>query len=64
MPYYARDPQDLIRENVSLREKERSLRETRAHRAAQNERLKIELEECKSRFRTALCNGSATWLDA
>jgi hypothetical protein len=64
VPYYARDPQGLVRENLSLREMERSLREARAIRAAQNESLKRQLEECKSRFRSALCKGTDRLIDA
>jgi hypothetical protein len=52
-----RDPQTLMDENNALRQTELSMRTTYAERLSQNERLKRQLEECRTRFMTALTSG-------
>jgi hypothetical protein len=49
-----RDAQVLMDENNALRETEMSMRATYAERLSQNERLKRQLQECRTRFMRAL----------
>jgi hypothetical protein len=52
-----RDPQALIHENDELRRTEVSLTEKFAQVSSMNDRLKGQLEECRTRFRTAIFSG-------
>jgi len=52
-----RDGQSLADENAQLRRTALSLGEKFAQIASLNERLKDQLEECRSKFRSAVCAG-------
>jgi hypothetical protein len=52
-----RDGQSLANENAELRKTARSLGEKFAQITSINERLKGQLEDCRSRFRSAVCAG-------
>jgi hypothetical protein len=56
---YARDldGQSLANENAELRRTAVSLRERFAQITTVNERLKTQLQECRSKFRNAVCAG-------
>jgi hypothetical protein len=51
------DAQGLADENNALRQKELTMRATYTERLMQNERLKRQLEECRSRFMSAFYSG-------
>jgi hypothetical protein len=51
------DGQSLTNENAELRRTAMSLRERFAQITTVNERLKSQLQECRSKFRSAVCSG-------
>jgi hypothetical protein len=52
-----RNPEALANENHELRRTESSLTERFAQVSSMNERLKGQLEECRTRFRSAIFSG-------
>jgi hypothetical protein len=54
MPFHARDPKALVRENALLRSQEKVMRAHRDERLAENMRLKTQPDECKAQFRAVL----------
>jgi hypothetical protein len=55
--HLSRDGQSLANENAELRRTALSLGEKFAQIASINERLKGQLEDCRSKFRSAVCAG-------